>query len=86
LDLSIRFFKKDEFDASLRDVVDKILSKPPVAVRALKELMAHTVVSVNEAAALQIERRLAVDLMKTQDFKEAVSAFREKRKPRFIGK
>jgi len=86
LGLVNKVFKKDEFDASLRDVVDKILSKPPVAVRALKELMAHTVVSVNEAAALQIERRLAVDLMKTQDFKEAVSAFREKRKPRFIGK
>jgi enoyl-CoA hydratase/carnithine racemase len=86
LGLVNKVFKKDEFDASLRSVVDKILSKPPVAVRALKELMAHTVVSVNEAAALQIERRLAVDLMKTQDFKEAVSAFREKRTPRFIGK
>lgn len=86
LGLVNKVFAKDEFDASLKDIVHKILSKPPIAVRALKELMAHANVSVNETAALQIERRLAVDLMKTQDFKEAVAAFREKRTPTFIGK
>jgi len=86
LGLVNKVFAKDEFDASLKAIVNKILSKPPIAVRALKELMAHANVSVNEMAALQIERRLAVDLMKTRDFKEAVTAFREKRAPTFIGK
>ncbi len=79
-------FPKETFDEALAAVVDKILSKPPIAVRALKELMTHANLSVNETTALQIERRLAVDLMRTQDFKEAVSAFREKRTPRFTGK
>ena len=79
-------FPKETFDLQLDAVVDKILNKPPVAVKALKELMAHVNVSVSEAAALQIERRLSVDLMRTQDFKEAVSAFREKRTPKFTGK
>ncbi len=86
LGLVNKVFAKDEFDAALKAIVDKILSKPPIAVRALKELMAHANVSVNETTALQIERRLAVDLMKTQDFMEAVAAFREKRPPNFIGK
>ncbi|SHI07696.1 enoyl-CoA hydratase [Sporobacter termitidis DSM 10068] len=86
LGLVNQVFPKESFDAELRAVVDKILSKPPVAVRALKELMAHANLSVNEMAALQAERRLSVDLMKTHDFKEAVSAFREKRTPVFTGK
>jgi enoyl-CoA hydratase/carnithine racemase len=38
-----------------------------------------------DAGALQIERRLSVDLMRTRDFREAVSAFREKRTPTFTG-
>lgn len=86
LGLVNQIFPKEEFEVSLREVVDKILSKPPIAVRALKELMRHTSLSVNEMAALQVERRLSVDLMNTQDFKEAISAFREKRIPTFTGK
>jgi enoyl-CoA hydratase/carnithine racemase len=86
LGLVNQVFTAEEFDASLKTVVDRILSKPPVAVRALKELMQHAYLSVNEAPALAAERRLAVDLMRTQDFKEAVAAFREKRTPSFQGK
>ncbi len=78
-------FPKETFDASLNAVVDKILSRPPLAVRALKELMQHAYLSGGEAAALAAERRMSVDLMATKDFKEAVSAFREKRTPVFTG-
>jgi enoyl-CoA hydratase/carnithine racemase len=86
LGLVNQVFPKEAFDASLKTVVDKILAKPPLAVKALKELMRHANLSVNEAPALAVERRLSVDLMNTEDFKEAVSAFREKRPPTFRGK
>jgi enoyl-CoA hydratase/carnithine racemase len=79
-------FPKEEFDAQLKAVVDKIISKPPLAVRALKEIVAHENLSLNETAALAMERKYALDLMNSQDFKEAVSAFREKRTPTFTGK
>jgi enoyl-CoA hydratase/carnithine racemase len=86
LGLVNQIFPKETFDADLKAVVDKILAKPPIAVKALKELLAHTSLSFNEATALATERRLSVDLMNTQDFKEAVSAFQEKRTPTFTGK
>ncbi len=78
-------FPRETFDDELKAVVGKILARPPLAVRALKQLMAHSNLSADDAGALQIERRLSVDLMRTRDFREAVSAFREKRTPTFTG-
>jgi len=81
-----KIFPLETFEQDVEDIVKKILSKPPIAVRALKELLTHTSVSADSAAALAVERRLSVDLMSTHDFQEAVTAFREKRPPVFIGK
>lgn len=78
-----KIFPADTFDEELDKVIGKILSKPPCAVKALKELMS---MKNDETKSLQIERRLSVDLMNTEDFKEAVVAFGEKRKPVFKGK
>ena len=81
-----RIFPAESFEADLREVVLKLLSKPPLAIAGLKELLSHTSVTRDEREALKVERRLALDLMNTYDFKEAVTAFREKRTPEFLGK
>lgn len=81
-----KVFPLETYEEDLLKWVDKILAKPPVAVRSLKELLSHANTTPDVAAALQVERRLSVDLMNTSDFKEAVTAFREKRKPVFTGK
>ena len=86
LGLVNQIFPADTFDEELAKIVDKILSKPPLAVRGLKEILSHTAVTPDEGEALKAERRLAIDLMCTEDFKEAVTAFQEKRKPVFKGK
>lgn len=81
-----QIFPQETYEEELLKWVDKILAKPPLAVRGLKQLLSHGNIQPDSMSALQVERRLAVDLMGTEDFKEAVSAFREKRKPNFIGK
>ena len=81
-----QIFPAETFDEELAKVIGKILSKPPIAVRGLKEILAHTAITPDESEALKAERRLAIDLMSTEDFKEAVTAFQEKRPAVFKGK
>jgi enoyl-CoA hydratase/carnithine racemase len=66
--------------------VDRILAMPPLAVSGLRELMNGALASRDDALTLRAERKLAVDTMCTEDFHEAVKAFREKRTPIFKGK
>jgi enoyl-CoA hydratase/carnithine racemase len=81
-----KIFPADTFWDEVGACVDKILARPPLAVRALKEQLGNTIISADERTALKIERRLALDLMGSEDFKEAVAAFNEKRTPVFKGK
>lgn len=86
LGLVNRIFPKDTFYEEVDKLVDKIAAKAPLAVNGLKELMSHSTLAGDESAALLAERRLSIDLMNSEDFKNAVKAFREKRVPEFKGK
>lgn len=79
------FPKEDLFEAVDR-VIDRLLDRAPLAIRGIKAIVSHAVVDGNIEAAHQVEKNLSVYLMSTDDFHEAIDAFKEKRKPKFQGK
>lgn len=63
----------------------EIASKAPVAVRSAKEAIAASQ-EMGLSSGLELERTLFYDLFGTEDKKEGMSAFLEKRKPNFVGR
>ena len=78
------FPKEDLFEAVDR-IIDRLLERAPLAIRGIKAIVSHAIVDGNVDAAHEVEKKLSVYLMSTHDFREAVSAFQEKRKPKFRG-
>ena len=77
-------------DQTVFDEVEKIMSiivkKPPLAVRGIKQIISLGALDTGFENARQIEHDLSIQLMGSQDFREAVQAFQEKRTPKFEGK
>jgi len=66
-------------------LAQQIATKPPIALKLAKD----TVLAVDEmpiSAGLEYERKLLYSLFATQDQKEGMRAFLEKRKPKFEGR
>lgn len=66
-------------------LAEKINSKGPLAIRAAKETASHALDHPLETG-LDLENRAFAALCATEDKQEGISAFLEKRKPRFRGK
>ena len=79
-------FPKEDLFAAVDRVVDRLLERAPLALRGIKAIVSHAIVDGNIDVAHEIEKKLSIYLMSTDDFKEAVSAFEEHRKPEFQGK
>ena len=75
----------DQLEAKTREVVDRLLASPPVAVRGMKSLLK---ISLGGIFADQVVREVAAigDAVATEDFVEAIRAFGEKRAPVFTGR
>ena len=63
----------------------EIASKAPIAVRSAKEAIGASQ-EMGLSSGLELERTLFYDLFATEDKKEGMSAFLEKRKPNFVGR
>lgn len=66
-------------------LAEKIAAQAPLAVRAIKKAV-HFAEDVDLTAGLTQERQLFYSLFDSEDQKEGMKAFLEKRKPRFKGK
>jgi enoyl-CoA hydratase/carnithine racemase len=80
-----KVFMKDELYRKVDEIVDQILAKPALALKAVKTIVSHGIVDGNVENAQKIEHWLSIKLMSSHDFHEAVEAFQEKRKPNFTG-
>jgi enoyl-CoA hydratase/carnithine racemase len=70
---------------SAREMAGEIASNAPLAVRAIKRMMRAAETETFEQNVHHVFLQL-LPLFRTKDFKEGVSAFIEKRPPRFIGR
>ena len=68
-----------------RKIANEIASKPPISIRAAKEAILKAQDTPLEVG-LEFERKSFYTLFATEDAKEGMKAFLEKRKPTFKGK
>lgn len=80
-----RLCEPSEIDSTVKDLAQRLAAMPPQAIAIIKE-------NLNRAAERTLEENLDAESMGqtyafgTEDMREAVAAFVEKREPRFTGK
>lgn len=77
-------YTDNEYDSEVEKLVKKIASRPTLALSHTKALMEQSYKNTYDEQ-LDAERDIQRMMGLTQDFKEGVSAFAEKRKPEFKG-
>ena len=77
--------KEEELKEKTMNLAEQIAGKTPFAIeRAKKSIKAASMVTMKEG--LEFEQELFVECFKSEDGKEGIRAFVEKRKPQFKGK
>ena len=83
--LVTRVVPKERFLAEALRLAHELATKPPLALKLAKEaILAADEMSLTQG--LEFERRLFYSLFATEDQKEGMKAFLEKRKPKFEGR
>jgi enoyl-CoA hydratase/carnithine racemase len=76
---------QDKLKESVRQFALELATRPPVALKVAKVLI-NKGADMSLEAALELEREGFGVVASTEDLKEGVSAFTEKRKPVFKGR
>lgn len=71
--------------SAVEELAKVIMSKPPIAIRLAKELI-NSSIETDQGTGLVHEAEAFGILSSTEDYREGVSAFLEKRKPEYKGK
>jgi enoyl-CoA hydratase/carnithine racemase len=75
----------DKLEQTVEDLIARMTDKPPLALQAMKTLVNRGMGSSLEAGTM-LEHLTVEYLETTEDFKESMMAFAEKRKPIYKGK
>lgn len=75
----------DQVLAEARAIAEKLAAKPPLALGYIKQALNQSAANTLDGQ-LDLERDLQRQAGTTEDFREAVAAFLDKRPPRFVGR
>jgi 2-(1,2-epoxy-1,2-dihydrophenyl)acetyl-CoA isomerase len=74
----------DELMKTVMAMAERLASAPTAAIAQVKKLLDASAAN-DYGSQLELERKAQIESGQTKDFREGVSAFLEKRPPRFIG-
>jgi methylglutaconyl-CoA hydratase len=74
----------EELDAKVGEIVNAIVANSPAAVRACKELMQDVAHKPIDAALRDMTARRIADVRASEEGREGVQAFLQKRKPSWV--
>jgi len=75
----------DQLESALKELANELVNKSPVGIKMVKELI-NSSLETPLAVGVVHEAECFGVIASTEDFKEGLSAFLEKRKPKFKGK
>lgn len=85
MDLITRVVPDGELESAADQLAQTLATQPTYAL-AMAKKMFHFSLSPSLDQFLDLEAMIQPQIHQTQDFKEGIAAFNEKRPPRFIGR
>jgi len=84
LGMIYKYVSLEEFEETINKLAIKLANMPTAALGKIKELFNQSMTN-NLEAQLALESKLQIEAAQSNDYKEGVAAFIEKRKPEFSG-